>query len=88
LARKCAAAALPPADSFAAAAAAVLLLPVLLVGLLDSVAAEAADAGRGLSSRFCWVLTPLGDELKLMWLCCDDAARKEHMAGYVRLATP
>jgi hypothetical protein len=66
LARKCAAAAPPPADSFAAAAAAAPLLPVLLVGLLDIVAAEAAVAGMGLSSRFCWVLLPLGDELKLI----------------------
>jgi hypothetical protein len=56
-------------DSFAAAAAAALLLPVLLVGLVERVAAEVVVAGRGLSSRLGCRELPLGEELKLMWLC-------------------
>jgi hypothetical protein len=55
------------AAAAAAAAAAALLLPVLLAGLEESVAADAAVAGVGPSRRLCWVLlVPLGEELKLM----------------------
>jgi hypothetical protein len=68
-------------DSFAAAAAAALLLPVLLAGLVERVAAEGVVAGRGLSSRLGCRELPLGDELKLMWLCVKRGTRQGSTAN-------